>query len=345
MARRRLEAHLQAGKYIEKGKAWPDKFTKVEVIKEVPFDSELGGIWALQYSYDGDTLAVGYGNGAIRLYNSTTGEMLKELRKTRYGGYQIMCMRFHPKEHHVLLAGTSEGLVFLCNTETGDITEKLSEKGNEINCIDFDYDGFNFATAGKDLNVRIYDTKTFELDRLYGGYDNTQNPSEIAACAMRVFSLKYHPEKDNIFVTGGWENHLKIWDHTTQNGVQRTIHGPHICGDSIDLHDWTILTGSWVGTKALQEWDWTTGKVIKDIPFNYSGHDGAYLYCAQYCDNDVVIAGGSGTNSIQAVNKVTGEMIGEVKMKGAVHAVDTTMGGRLFALGGREESLMLGRLC
>jgi hypothetical protein len=52
--------------------------------------------------------------------------MLKELRKTRYGGYQIMCMRFHPKEHHVLLAGTSEGLVFLCNTETGDITEKLS---------------------------------------------------------------------------------------------------------------------------------------------------------------------------------------------------------------------------
>jgi len=45
---------------------------------------------------------------------------------------------------------------------------------------------------------------------MYGGYDNTQNPSEIAACAMRVFSLKYHPEKDNIFVTGGWENHLKV---------------------------------------------------------------------------------------------------------------------------------------
>lgn len=74
------------------------------------------------------------------------------------------------------------------------------------------------------------------------------------------------------------------------------------------IQDWTILTGSWVGTKALQEWDWTTGKVIKDIPFNYSGHDGAYLYCAQYCDNDVVIAGGSGTNSVQAVNKVTGEV-------------------------------------
>ena len=49
------------------GKSWPDKFTKVEIIKEVPFDSELGGVWSLQYSFDGETLAVGYGNGGIRV--------------------------------------------------------------------------------------------------------------------------------------------------------------------------------------------------------------------------------------------------------------------------------------
>lgn len=344
MARRNLEKHLQVGKCIEKGKPWPEKFSKVDIIKEIPFDSELGGIWSLQYSFDGETLAVGYGNGAIRLFNSTTGELLKELRKTRYGGFQIMCLRFHPKEHHILLAGTSEGLIFLCNTQDGTLTEKITEKNNEINCLDFDCEGFNFATAGKDLNVRIYDTKTFQLDKTYGGYDSTQNPTEIASCAMRVFSLKYHPDKPNIFVTGGWENHLKIWDHTTNNGVQRTMHGPHICGDSIDLKEWSILTGSWVGQSALQEWDWTSGKA-KDIPFDFKGHSGAYLYCAQYCDNDVVMAGGSGTNSVQAINKATGEKIGEIQMKNAVHALDTTMGGRLFAVGGKEDNLVLGRLC
>lgn len=345
MARRNLEKHIQAGKCISEGKAWPDKFTKVEIIKDVPFDSELGGVWSLQYSFDGETLAVGYGNGAVRIYNSRTGEMLQELRKTRYGGFQIMCMRFHPKEHHLLLAGTSEGLVFLCNTKDGTVVEKISEKGNEINCLDFDYDGFNFATAGKDLNVRIYDTKTFQLDRVYGGYDSTQNPTEIASCAMRVFCLKYHPNKDNIFVTGGWENHLKIWDHSTKNGVQRTIHGPHICGESIDLKDWEILTGSWCGDHALQEWDWTSGKVKREVPFDYKGHDGAYLYCSQYCDNDTVLAGGSGTNSVQAINMSTGQKIGEVQMKGPVNCLDSTMGGRLFAVGGNEHNLVLGRLC
>jgi WD40 repeat protein len=47
----------------------------------------------------------------------------------------------------------------------------ISEKGNEINCIDFDYDGFNFATAGKDLNVRIYD-RTLPFSPLYFIFKN-----------------------------------------------------------------------------------------------------------------------------------------------------------------------------
>lgn len=69
-----------------------------------------------------------------------------------------------------------------------------------------------------------------------------------------------------------------------------------------------ILTGSWVATNALQVWNYTEGKLDKNIPFDYKGHDGAYLYCSQFCDNDVVVAGGSGTNNVQAINTVTGEV-------------------------------------
>lgn len=51
-----------------------------------------------------------------------------------------------------------------------------------------------------------------QLVHTYEGYSEKQNPTEIqtAGCAMRVFALKYHPEYDDIFVTGGWENHLKV---------------------------------------------------------------------------------------------------------------------------------------
>jgi WD40 repeat protein len=36
----------------------------------------------------------------------------------------------------------------------------FTEPGNEINCLDFCLDGSQFATAGKDLNVRLYDANT-----------------------------------------------------------------------------------------------------------------------------------------------------------------------------------------
>lgn len=68
------------------------------------------------------------------------------------------------------------------------------------------------------------------------------------------------------------------------------------------------MTGSWVGDHSLQEWDWTSGKVKREVQFDYKGHDGAYLYCSQYCDNDTVLAGGSGTNSVQAINMATGQV-------------------------------------
>nr|XP_022315770.1 WD repeat-containing protein 5-like [Crassostrea virginica]XP_022315771.1 WD repeat-containing protein 5-like [Crassostrea virginica]XP_022315772.1 WD repeat-containing protein 5-like [Crassostrea virginica] len=345
MARRRQEA-LEAGQMIEKGKNWPEKFTKIETIKEIPFDPALGHIYSLQYSYNGELLAVGHENGAIMLYSSTTGKLVMELRKSRYGGMAIMCMRFHPKAHHILLATTSDGKIFSCNTNTGDIEEFVSEIGNEINCLDFDFDGLNFATGGRDLNIRIYNSKTGQLVHTYEGYSEKQNPTEIqtAGCAMRVFALKYHPEYDDIFVTGGWENHLKIWDARSNDGVKRTIHGPHICGDSLDLKEMKILTGSWVATHSLQVWNYTEGKLEKDVPFDYKGHDGAYLYCAQFCDNDVVVAGGSGTNNVQAINTVTGEVIGKVQMHKPVQALDTVLGGRLLAVGGGENNLVLAAL-
>ncbi|XP_033753076.1 WD repeat-containing protein slp1-like [Pecten maximus] len=348
MSRRRLEQAILAGQQIEQGKGWPQRFSGMQIIKEIPFDIDaLGPVYSLQYSYDGMVLAVGFGNGAISLYESKTGKMLRELRKARYGGLQIMCMRFHPKNHHILLACSAEGKVFECDTKDGNVTERIMEKGNEINCLDFDIDGLKFATGGKDLAIRIYDAKTYQLEKCYEGFSVKQNPNEIesAGCAMRVFALKYHPENEHIFVTGGWDAHLKIWDSRKEgNAVSRAIHGPHICGDSLDIKGFEILTGSWRKNQALQVWDYSQGKVKKDMNFELHGHDGAYLYCAQFCDNDIIMAAGSGTNSCEAIDRNTQKVVAEVNFDKAVIAMDTVDGGRLFACGGEDKKLVLGGL-
>lgn len=58
---------------------------------------------------------------------------------------------------------------------------------------------------------------------------------------------------------------------------------------------------------SLQIWDYSSGKLIKNVKYPDSG-DGEYLYVAQFCENDTVIAGGSGTNSVKAINTNTDEV-------------------------------------
>ena len=64
-------------------------------------------------------------------------------------------------------------------------------------------------------------------------------------------------------------------------------------------------------------WDLRYNKILQTLPFHVeraeemkkSDDTGAYLYCAQFADRNTVLAGGSGTHSIQAIsvsdNKVT----------------------------------------
>jgi COMPASS component SWD3 len=60
----------------------------------------------------------------------------------------------------------------------------------------------------------------------------------------RVFSLNFNPDDDNIILTGGWDNTVQIWDVRVSHAV-RLIYGPHIAGDSVDIHGGVVLTGSW----------------------------------------------------------------------------------------------------
>ncbi|XP_064631877.1 uncharacterized WD repeat-containing protein alr3466-like [Lineus longissimus] len=343
MARRRLEAALQVSRSINKESEWKKKFEKDPVIKKIEPDFEKEGIFSLQFSYDGEILAAGYGNFGVQVFDASNGKPMGDAVKSRYGGLATTCIRFNPKHQNVLYAASSEGTVHACDLSKGHDQLIIEEKGNEINCLDFSLDGYSFATAGKDLNVRLYDSQTNQLLKTFKGYSPlTQAPDNPkAGHAMRIFALKYHPEYNQIFVTAGWDSTLKIWDARANDGVVRSIKGPHICGDSLDIRGYRILTGSWVANHALQLWDYTEGKLLKDIPFPHGGA-GEFLYTAQFLNDICVIAGGSGTNSVQVISSDTNECLGTIEMGNKpVQALDTTLGGARIAVGSGDSIVKL----
>ncbi|XP_025111831.1 vegetative incompatibility protein HET-E-1-like isoform X1 [Pomacea canaliculata] len=342
MARRVLEQALRAGRADED--KLPDTFTKVEVVKEVRVDDYAKGVFSLQFNFDSTLLAVGFNAGGIKIHDTKTGEETSVLRPCRHGGFPIMCLRFHPKVPHILFACDAEGHIYQYNLQDGTSSHVITEAGNEINAMDFSVDGYNFATAGRDLSVRIYDTKTLRLDKTFEGYGSGSffKGSQDMECGntMRVYALKFIPENEFTFITAGWDNHLKIWDTRRNDGMVRQIPGPHVCGDSIDIKGKTVLAGSWRANHALEEYNYFNEKQKpKEIPF--PNKNGAFLYCAQYCENNVVLAGGSGTNSVEAIETSTGRHIGGVKMSRTVQALDCANGGRVFAVGGADDMFKL----
>jgi len=310
----------------------------LSVVKEVKFHKTFNGVYSMQWNFAGTKLAVGFGSGAIQIYDAN-GLTEKELRPSRQGGGAVMVIRFCPKDPDLLYAGTAEGFIYVFNVENGEQLDKIDEQGNEVNCMDFSVDGFNFITGGKDLDTRVYETKSNKLIRTYRGLGRRDSvmptTDKVTGNTQRVFSLKCHCNNQFIFISGGWDNHIKIWDIRDNEGIKRSIMGPHIAGDSLDMKDNQILAGSWAALHALQLYDYTSGHVVKEI--NYPHSDGAFLYTSLFVNDKMVMAGGSGTNTLEVIEIEGSKSVGNYKVNGPVHASDSANNGRVISVGGSSD--------
>jgi WD40 repeat protein len=132
--------------------------------------------------------------------------------------------------------------------------------------MDYSEDGDIFVTTGRDTHVRVYDESTKTVSKVMSSGRN-----KGLGHSNRVYAAKFRPKDKNVIVTGGWDNTVQIWDIRVGQSI-RSIYGPHICGDAIDMDaaGSTILTGSWRPDDALQEWDFGSGKLIRTFKSHYS---------------------------------------------------------------------------
>ena len=67
----------------------------------------------------------------FQLYETATGRKLPDVRKSRYGGFPIMVLRFHPKNPSIIYAGTSEGQVLSC-----DVSEFVNDGPHDKHALE-----------------------------------------------------------------------------------------------------------------------------------------------------------------------------------------------------------------
>jgi WD40 repeat protein len=313
--------------------------------------------FCVRFSPDDQYLAASFANGAIHIYNAETGKQDFVLNsnpdeKDSFSGpLPTTQLRWRPhstqsKTKSVLISVNAEfdGQILHWHIKSGKCLHAITERGNQIFCIDYFNDGSQFATAGRDRIVRIYDEATKRLVQSLQGGDQ----KHTAGHSNRVFSLKYHPSHPNIVLSGGWDNTVQIWDTRKGHSV-RSIWNCYLCGDSVDFtgDGNQILTGSWRTENPLQIWDFGTCEQVENIEWKSSAAPNAsgntcMLFAAQFSKDitsSMIVAGGSQENEAKffARGKDNSEPFGAlINLPKPVFTVDFSPNSKMAAIGSAD---------
>jgi len=265
--------------------------------------------FCVRFSPDDEYLAASFANGAIHIYNADNGKQEYVLNSTENkenvaAPLPTTQLRWRPnttqsKTKSVLISVNAEfdGQILHWHIKSGKCLHTITEPGNQLFCLDYFHDGSQFATAGRDRCVRVYDEATKRLVQTLQGGDQ----KSTAGHSNRVFSLKYHPEHPNIMLSGGWDNTVQIWDTRKGHSVA-SIWNCYLCGDSVDFSSdgKSVLTGSWRTENALQLWDFGSCELIENVEWNSKESAATcMLFSAQFSKDPssaMIVAGGSSEN-------------------------------------------------
>lgn len=277
-----------------------------------------------RFSPDSSLLAAGCADGHVKVFHPRTASCLYTLPSAGEA-LPITALRWRgggsTKTKNVLIAASADGSIRHWHVTSQKVLSKV-QAPDQVYCLDARADGEQYATAGKDKAVRLHDdgTGAVVVTCRPGGY-------ETIGHSNRIFGVKYHPNDPTRLVSGGWDNTVIFWDART-GASTASVFGPHVCGDSVDLYDNLLLTGSWRPEKQLQLWDIRyvrRNEPVCDIPWSAvpagSGSSAALatrmasrgapalLYAAQFsASGSYIAAGGSGSNEAKVFDN-TGTLV------------------------------------
>jgi len=117
--------------------------------------------------------------------------------------------------------------------------------------MDYTQDGSKLITGGQDFTLRVYDDETKKLVKEFPG----ENSSKYVAChSNSIFSIKTDPLNENMVYSGGHDRVVILSDLREDKAVSH-ISGPMLTGDTLDVYDYYLLTGSYRSENPLEIWD------------------------------------------------------------------------------------------
>ena len=206
----------------------------------------------LSFSPDGALIAVGDTAGIITVWNSASGEVIKQLDLNGKSVSQVVfspsgkllsaalddntvqiwktldwsqqkpltghrgrinSLAFSPNEYF-LASGSADTTARIWDLSTGTLKDTFSGHSETINNVDFDRDGRQLLTASDDKTARIW-----SLD--------SKKPTNLIPHTERVISASFNPESNRV-VTASGDGVVRIWSAAATTGQSLAEFRGHI---------------------------------------------------------------------------------------------------------------------
>jgi WD40 repeat protein len=237
----------EKGKYIVTG--GEDKVIKVwEQVQYYKYQREASkkAVMAVDFSDDGKYMATGSLDQQVKIYEVATGELFARFSTSgninalcflpgtkllaaasgrkillfnvntrkqeqeffdRFEGLKgwqgyVMCLAPHPSNPTLLVAGNRRGHLVVWDHTKGEVVKENREAHpNEIFDLAFSSSGKYLITGSKDRTARIWD------------FSNLNDPiTKIEEHEDFVRAVAGSPVTDTLFLTGSWDNTIKLWN-------------------------------------------------------------------------------------------------------------------------------------
>jgi WD40 repeat protein len=228
-----------------------------------------GTVRAVAFSAEGTILASGGDDNLIRLWDTTTGREVRQLR-----GHEnwIYTLAFSPDGKTVASAGV-DSVIRLWDPATGKELRRLAGHHDAVNGIAFSPDGRLLASGGDDRTIRLWEVATGREVRRCGENQH------------RVISVAFLP--DGRRLASGGEDGIGLWEVAT--GKQHRSLGPGLPAYGVAVSPDGAVLASAHGTLVCW-WAVATGKLLHEFT-----DKSQQLFTVAYSpDGQVLAVGGMG---------------------------------------------------
>lgn len=279
-------------------------------------------VWSLAFSPDGQILASGGNDRAIKLWDLKTGELMRAISDAHAGA--IWSVAIDPGGDKVI-SSSSDRTIKVWDLSTGRPIRTLRGHTDTVRVVAVSPDDKHIVSGSSDRTIKVWDLSTGVLLRTLKGHTDT------------VRALAISPNGYTI-VSGGADNVVRVWNLNTGQ-LLSTLQGhtSRIIAIAMSPDGNTIASGG--NDNTIRLWNLQTGDLLHTL----TGHSDHINSLAFRSDGEVLISGAE-DHLIKLWNPRSGKLLNTLTNHDAdVYAIAVSPDGKTLASADKGGEIKLGQ--